>query len=364
MSKYYLKLNLSFFDGEKTEKATPRKKSKARDEGQVAKSQEISTAFAFITAFAVLKMSGPYMIKNLREVFYYNSDLLLNTNEIYNVNFTSKYLAYLFSKVLLIVAPMFVASMIVGLISNIIQVGWKITTKPLMPKLSKLNPIKGFKRIFSLKSIVELVKSISKMTIIGLIVFNTVKAELAGFTLFFDMEIMQIFSTIGLLMVQIGLNVGAAYMFIAVFDYVYVKWKHEKDLRMSKQDIKEEYKMTEGNPQVKGKIKQKMREVSMRRMMQDLPTADVIITNPTHFAVAIKYDRLKSSAPIVIAKGADHLAKKIREIGKENDIELVENKPLARTLYSTVEIGKEIPPELYQSVAEVLAYVYNLKNKT
>ncbi len=301
------------------------------------------------------------MYTKLVELFVYNVQMQQTYLDMFEPVFMSKYIGYMFTQVVLICLPMLLIAALIGFVTNIVQVGWLVTTKPLKPKFSKLNPISGFKRIFSLKAIVELLKSLLKFGLIIMVVVNVVKKYIDYIPGLFLFEPMQIIIFIGDIIVSLGVTVGAAYLFIAGIDYAYTHYKHEKDIKMSKQEIKEEYKMMEGNPQVKGQIRQRMREASMRRMMQDLPTADVIITNPTHYAVALKYDKLSGKAPVVVAKGVDFLAKRIRDTATENNIEIVEDKPLARTLYANVDIGKEIPPELYKAVAEILAYVYKLK---
>lgn len=362
-NKVILKLNLSFFaDEEKNEAPTYKRRTDARDEGQVAKSPEILSAATFIIMFYSIGIFGEYIFTEVEKIFMLNMDYLYNYEDYFERVFNMDYLTYISLRVLLAIAPLFAVAMVVGVILNIVQVGWHVTTKPLMPKFSKINPISGFKRIFSLRSVVELIKSLGKFSIILIVVYNTIKDEIEYLPTIFSISVMESSIYFFDLAISLGISVGMAYIFIAGLDYAYIRLKHEKDLKMSKQDIKEEHKQAEGDPHVKQKIRQKMREVSMRRMMQDLPEADVIITNPTHFAVALRY-RKEEGAPIVIAKGADHLAKRIREKGKEFDIVIVENKPLARTLYSTVDVGKEIPEELYKAVAEVLAYVYKLKNR-
>lgn len=362
-NKYYLKINLAFFDdGDKTENASASKKKKSRDEGQVAKSEEISTAILFIASFYGLKMYFGGMYKKILEVFNYNYTLLSEINEIFEINFIKSHITYMFWQIIIIVSPIFILVMVFGLIGSFIQVGWHPTSKPLKPKLSKLNPIKGMKNLFSAKVIVDLIKSIAKMALILYSMYSTILKEQYMIFKVVDMELLESVIYIATIAANMGINVGMMFLFIAVADYTYQKTKMVKDMKMTKQEVKEENKMSEGNPQIKSAIKQKMREASMKRMMQDLPNADVIITNPTHFAVAIKYDLEKAEAPRVIAKGADYLALKIKELGKENNIEIIENKQLARALYSTVEIGKEIPEELYQAVAEILAFVYKIKS--
>lgn len=265
--------------------------------------------------------------------------------------------------ILKISAPIFLFGVVLGFAVNVFQVKWKITLKPLKPKLNKFNPISGFKKIFSKDKVFDLIKSIAKILLIFIVVYNNLKDEWIMIGQLYDMNLEQGIAYIGDLVISVGIAISSVYMILGVVDYIYQKRKFKKDMMMTKQEIKDEYKQSEGDPQVKGRIKQKMREVSQKRMMQHLPEADVVITNPTHYACAIKYEKDVTDAPVLIAKGADHLAQKIKEIAKENQIEIVENKPLARMLYFNVEIGDQIPPELYQMTAEVLAYVYGLKNK-
>ncbi len=223
--------------------------------------------------------------------------------------------------------------------------------------------MKGFGRIFSPNSLVELLKSVLKLALIGYMVYSYLKDKISNIFLLYDITLNQAIGMIGEIVVDLGIRIAAIYMIIAFLDFGYQKWKFHEDMKMTKQEVKDEYKNQEGDPQIKGKQKQRMREASMRRMMQQLPEADVVITNPTHYAVAIKYDPEKYDAPYVLAKGENYLAQRIKDVAKENHIEIVENKPLARMLYANVDIGGLIPPELYQAVAEVLAFVYHLKGK-
>jgi len=232
-----------------------------------------------------------------------------------------------------------------------------------MPKFSKMDPIAGFKRIFSVNSLVELIKSIAKIGLIVYICYNYLEDKWELLFLLYDMPLLQALQLAADVVTDMGIRVAAVYMIIAAADFIYQKVKFAMDMRMTKQEIKDEYKQQEGDPQIKGRIRQRMREASQRRMMQDLPRADVVITNPTHYAVAIQYDPEIADAPIVLAKGEDYLAARIKEIAKENKIEIVENKPLARMLYANVDVGQAVPPELYQAVAEVLAFVYHLQGK-
>lgn len=360
-----LPMNLQLFadgpGGEKTEQATPKKKEKAREDGQVAKSQEITTTFILVIMFSAIKILGPGFIERLLAIFH-SMIILFDTKEM-TPGFANELFKFISIQALMIIGPLFAIVFFVALISNLLQVGWKPTAKPLQPKLDKISPLKGLKRMFSLKTLVELIKSIIKIGIILTIVYYTVRDYEKLMVLLYDLALMDAYGLIVNIALDIGIKIGGFFLIVALIDYVYQKYNLAKQLKMSKQEIKDEYKMSEGNPEIKQRIRQRMREASMRRMMQDLPQADVVITNPTHFAVAIKYDEEMSGAPMVVAKGADIMAARIKEKAKEFKIEIVENKPLARTLFYTVEIGDEVPPELYQTVAEVLAFVYNLKNK-
>jgi flagellar biosynthetic protein FlhB len=246
---------------------------------------------------------------------------------------------------------------------NKVQIKWKVTTKPLRPKLSKLNPLKGMKRLFSKDKLVQLLFAILKITIITIVVYNAMKDQWGILLNIYNFSLTQAIGYICDTVINLGVKISSIFLIIGFADLFYQKKKFKKDMRMSKQEVKDEYKNAEGDPQIKGKIKSLMLQASRRRMMNAIPEADVVITNPTHFAVALKYDRESSSAPIVVAKGADFMAQKIKEVARDNDIEIVENKPLARMLYFNVEIDQEIPQELYQMVAEILAYVYRIKNK-
>lgn len=359
---FYIDINLSFFEGDKTEQPTASKKEKARSEGQVALSKEVATAIIFIASFLALKVFAGYLYEGSIEIFYKNLTLIESIDDIFNINYINNLILFVMQRIFIICLPIFAVCLFFGLIVNLIQVGWKPSSKLLKPKLSAFNPVNGFKRIISVRSLVEFVKSLLKLAIVSIAIYSCLKDEVYQIQSLMFMDLFQGLLYIGNVCVNLGIKVGIYFILVAVLDYAYTRYSHNKKLKMTKQEVKDEHKMSEGDPQIKGKIRQKMREVSMRRMMQEIPNADVVITNPTHYAVALKYDNLTSRAPIVVAKGVDHLARRIKEIAKENNVEIVENRPLARTLYSTVDIGKEIPPELYQAVAEVLAFVYKLKN--
>lgn len=358
--------NLQFFGegGDKTEKATPKKLEDARKEGRVARSSDLINGLMLLFMFYVIKIFGSMMAKGFLNSFskYYtkSSDIAM---DIFDIRQAVSIGNEIIIDIILVSLPVLIGSFAVAFLGNIIQVGWKVTGKPLKPKLDRLNPVGGLKRMFSQDKVVELIKSILKVLAIALVAYNEVKDRWKFILNLYDFEFVQAVLNIFDMVLDVGIKISILFVIIGIADFGYQKWKHLHDLRMSKQEVKDEMKQSEGDPQVKGRIRQKMREGARRRMMQELPKADVVITNPTHFAVAIKYDKETAEAPYVIAKGADFVAANIKEMAKLHDIEIVENKPLARMLYYNVEIGDQIPPELYQLVAEVLAYVYSIKNK-
>ena len=367
-----LQYNLQFFakdgpGGEKTEEPTGKKLSDARKEGQVAKSKEIANAFGMLALFLILKVYvgsiGTSFINGFRFVYGQMPDVI----KMYNGDLPTASIMVLIRsmmvRLLIIIAPVLLIGVAVAVICDLVQVKWKPTTKPLQPKFSKLSPVKGFGRIFSPNSLMELVKSVLKLAVIGYVVYSYVQDRVGQIFILYNITLNQAIGLIGEIVIDLGIRIAAVYMIIAFLDLFYQRWKFRQDMKMTKQEVKDEYKNAEGDPQIKAKQKQRMREASMRRMMQQLPEADVVITNPTHYAVAVKYDPEKYDAPYVLAKGENYLAQRIKDVAKENDIEIVENKPLARMLYANVEVGELIPPELYQAVAEVLAFVYHLKGK-
>ena len=367
-----IRYDLQFFakegpGGEKTEPATQKKLNDARKEGQVAKSREIANCLSLLTLFLVLKFWVGNMGTQLMELFprFYSMipDVVTFWRGEVNQRDTALVFRNMLTRVLVIIAPILVIGVLVVFISDLAQVKWKPTTKPLRPKFSKLNPIKGFKKFFSPNSLVELVKSIAKILLIVYICYSYLKDKWVILLNLYGGSLMQGLGLEAQVVIDLGIRISAVYMIIAAADFAYQKFKFKNDMKMTKQEVKEEYKQQEGDPQVKNKIRQKMMDASRRRMMQNLPQADVVITNPTHYAVAIKYDPQVADAPIVIAKGEDYLAQRIKEVAKENHVEIVENKPLARMLYTNVDVGQAVPPELYQAVAEVLAFVYHLQGK-
>lgn len=370
--KALLAYRLQFFakdgpGGEKTEEPTQKKIEDSRKEGQVAKSKEVASTLTLIALFVMLKVWISNVGNQLLELFpgYYDrmaEYVTLAGGQISTGTFSSL-VSYALQRVAVIILPFLLVGFVICFVADLAQVKWKPTTKPLQPKFNKLNPASGVKKLFSLQSLVELLKSILKISIIMIVIYNEFKEKWQTVLLVYHMPLMQAVIMAGDMLINIGLKIALIFIVVAAADYIFQRWKHHEDLKMTKQEIKDEFKNTEGDPQIKGKIRQRMMEASRRRMMQDLPKADVVITNPTHYAVAIRYDTDIADAPFVVAKGADYLAQKIKEIARENHIEIMENKPLARSLYANVEIGEQIPQELYVAVAEVLAAVYRAQGK-
>ncbi len=362
-------MNLQFFadsggGGEKTEDATTKRLQDARKEGQVARSQELITAAMLLALFLAIKLFVGFIGNQLLLTFYESYSYIgIYATDLATINIGGAIIQNAMVNILLMLLPVFVFAMVPAIAMNVFQVKWKVTGKPLQPKFNRMNPISGFKKILSKDKLFELIKSIAKIGIIFYLAYTTLKGEVDKLAILYELGLLQAVSLIGNLVIDMGIKISAFYFIMGLADYIYQKLKFKKDMKMSKQEVKDEYKQQEGDPQIKGRIKSKMREASMRRMMQSMPDADVVITNPTHFACAIRYDKEKAAAPVLTAKGADYLAQKIKEAAKEYNVPIVENKPLARMLYYNVDLDSEIPPELYQMTAEVLAYVYQLKNQ-
>ena len=369
--KYLLAYNLQWFakdgeGGEKTEPATAKKLRDAREDGKVTKSRELTAAFDMIVLFLVLKIFISFVGERLIGAFSYVYDRMPEFLEVNKTGVSSVAVSHFMADILLqitiTILPFILFGFVITFLVSVLQVGWKVTAKPLKPNLSKFNPINGFKRIISKDSLFELFKSIVKIIVIFLVAYNRVKGHKEEIFILYEIPLNQAIALIGSIIIDTGLYIGYVYLIVGIVDFLYQKHKFNEDMKMTKQEVKDEFKNTEGEPQIKGRQRRRMMETSQRRMMQDVPKADVVITNPTHLAVAIKYDADANTAPVVLAKGEEYVAQKIKEVARENNIEIVENKPLARMLYHNVDIGAEIPPELYQAVAEVLATIYKAKN--
>lgn len=360
----YLRIPLQFFadSDEKTEEPTAKRKSEARKKGQVFKSVELNSAIVLLAVFICLKTFGLDLYKKVVEVVELTFNVYMIKEDLFTIKgimSLGKELTVIFFSAML---PIFAFAALMGVISNLMQSGILFTVEPIKPKFSNINPAKGIKQMFSLKHTAEFfIKSILKIGVVAIIAYNAIKNNYISILNTVNLNASSIAQYIMGTIVDLGIQISAWLLGISLIDVVVQIRKHKKELRMTKQEIKEEYKQTEGNPQIKGKIRQKQRQMAVNRMMKEIPKADVVITNPTHFAVAIRYAPEESDAPTVIAKGQDYVALRIKEIAKENKVEIVENKALARTLYASVDIGEPIPEELYQAVAEILAYVYSIK---
>jgi flagellar biosynthetic protein FlhB len=346
--------------GEKTEDASGRKLGKAREEGQVAKSTEIPSVFVLLGGVIALWGSAAHIYNNVLEVFHYNFNF--ETIPDFTRLEMVELLAVHGQKIFMICLPLFAGVYVTALLSNVAQVGFAISWKAIEPKISKLNPISGFKQKFSSRSVVEMVKNLAKIGVISMVAYYSIKGELTSIARLYDHSIGHILLFIVKISFWIFIKVCLIMMVVAFLDYAYQKWKFLEDQKMTKKEVKDETKQTEGDPMVKSRIRQLQHEAARKRMMADVPEADVVVTNPTRLAVALKYDGTTMDAPRVVAKGAGPVAKNIRRIARENEIPLVEDKQLARNLYSQVDIGGDVPIEYYQAVAELLAYVYKLKN--
>ena len=366
-----LEYDLQFFakdgpGGEKTEVPTAKKLNDARKEGQVAKSKEIITALMLLALFVVIKFYignlGQQMIECFSEFYDLFGKIISNSEYGMRMVDATGVVSLGLTTVLNMIVPFIALAVVIAILGNAFQQKWMVTTKPLQPKLSKISPISGLKRMFNVKQLFEVGKSVAMIAVMSYVIYTTVKDKLGVLYTFYNISLYEALEIVGDIIVDLGIKISAVFLVIGFVDLIYQRHKFKEDMKMTKQEVKDEFKNTEGDPQVKGQIRRRMQQVSRRRMMEALPQADVVITNPTHFAVALKYEANKGQAPVVIAKGADYLAFDIKAKAKEYGIEIVENKPLARILYNNVEIGAQIPPELYQAVAEVLAFVYSLKN--
>lgn len=348
--------------GDKTEKASPKKRRDERKKGNVFQSKDVVTVGIIAVSFYVLKFWMPYINKSATDMFnkYVN---MMGTSVNINDNFITQVMKDISTAVFFSSGVLMAAVIICSIVFTGAQTKFLVSRESIKFKFSKLNPLAGFKRMFSLRSVVELLKNLIKVIILGYVMYGSISDNLYQVPKLMNLELKQSIKYIFDSIMSLVNSVIIAFIAISAFDFFYQWWEYEKNIKMSKQEVKEEYKQMEGDPQLKGKMKEKARSISMSRMMQQVPKADVIIRNPTHYAIAIKYDINKDAAPVVLAKGQDLIAKKIIEKAMENHIEMVENKPLARALYENAEIDREIPLEYYEPIAEILAWVYQLKEK-
>jgi len=351
--------------GEKTEKATSKKRRDAKRKGQVRRSQEVNTAFCATIMFGLLFAIWPWFVQQLTAIF--TDNLSPNSIMMASQGLSHNEVMALYARIVLaffsVMAPLLGAALVSGIAANVLQIGFMFTTEPMRIKLDKLNPVNGFKQMFSPRKLVDLAKNVLKILLVGYVAYSDYVALLDKFGRYVGQDIYVSFIDIMRTAFLMALKMCVAMVFIAVADFLYQWWKYEKDLKMTKQEVKDEYKMMEGDPKIKAKIKQKQMQMSAMRMMQQVPEADVVITNPTHYAVALAYNESEHSAPTVLAKGQDYVAHKIREFAMEHSIEIVENPPLAQSLFAMCEVGDVIPEDLYQAVADILVFVYRQKGK-
>ncbi len=348
--------------GERTEKATPKRRRDERKKGNVLQSKDIVTVFTLIGGFYALKltfMSSYSALKGcmLKYFSYMQNKAELSQDLIREMAFDSVLVAAR------IIAPLMACIVFLSIAATVFQTKPLFVLDSLKPKFNRLSPLQGFKKIFSVRSIVEVLKGIIKISILFYLLYDFIGKQIIELPKLFTLEIPAACGYMFQTVFNMALRIGMAFAVISVFDFFYQWWDYERQLKMSKQEIKEEYKQLEGDPQVKGKIKELQRKMAMSRMMQQVPDADVVIRNPTHFAVALHYDPEKHVAPILLAKGQDEMALRIVRVAKENEIFIVENKPLARAIYATTDLNQQLPPEFYGAVAEILVHVYRLNHK-
>jgi len=344
---------------DKTEEPSPKKLQDARKKGQVAKSIDLTSSIVLLGVMFLFLVFGQSLYLNGRKFLIETFNLI--TKEDISIQQFKVIALYALKNASIVALPFLFTIMVLGILANILQIGFLFTTENLKFSFDKLNPLNGFKRLFSKRSFVELIKSMLKIIIIMYLTFSYLRKNLFEILKTSDLNPYGIYPFVKSITDKQMTRLVIFLIVVGVADFIFQKRQLKKDLMMTKQEVKEELKQTEGDPQIKSRIRQKQREMAMKRMMHEVPKATVVVTNPTHFAVAIKYERNKDFAPIVVAKGADLIAKKIKDVAKGNDVPIVENKILARTLYYKVEINETVPVELYQAVAEIIAYVYSIR---
>jgi len=343
---------------EKTEQASEKRRQEFREKGQVAQSREVQTAALLTMSLLLWFFYAPFFWAQIAElvagIWRLSGEFEPTPLSVVNL------MTATFGKLALLMAPPLLLVLVTGFFASFLQIGWLFTAKPMMPDLKKLDPIAGSKKFVSKRSLVELVKSLAKVLLVGVIAFRAVSAEFEQALYLIDMDVSETVRYVGRVGALVLIKSCGVLILLGVLDFLFVRWEMEQKMKMSKQEQKEEYKQTEGDPYIKSRIRSIQQQMARKRMMAEVPKADVIITNPTHLSIALAYRRGEMEAPQVVAKGADHLAMRIRDLAREHNIPMVENVPVARALYK-VEIGREIPEEMFKAVAEILAYVYNVK---
>jgi flagellar biosynthesis protein FlhB len=346
-------------DPGRTETATPKRREEARERGQVARSIEVNSVLVLLAALLAFRYAGPYMMDSMGRLTafaYQNMNMGFGMENIYSTGIF--YMLQIFG----ILVPILATVLLVGLLANYLQVGVMFSLKPLIPKFSNISPIGGFQKLFSRRSLIEFVKSIFKLLVIGWIGYQGVKSALPDLVPAMDMQGSEALKFVGALTMKILNRIILALVVLAILDFFYQRWEYEESLKMTKQEVRDEYRQSEGDPMIKARIRQIQREMARRRMFESIPKADVVITNPTHVAVALQY-KDGMSAPVVLAKGERVIAERIKEMAKKHFVPIVENPPLARALLKQCPVGAPISPDLFEAVAEVLAFVYRMNKK-
>jgi len=353
--------------GEKTEPASPRKREEAREKGQVARSGDLNSALLLIGASLILHILSSTLLAGVARVMGASWGGI--SGGVFSVDAVIHQGVHWLPILLRLLLPLLLGLMVIALAVNVLQIGFRITTKPLELDITKLDPIKGAKRILSRRGVMRLVFGLVKLTIVGLVLWSGYEAILLDssedhLASLLHATTEQAWSYSMSQLFGLAMRAGIALLLLAIVDLAYQRWQHEQDLRMTKQEVREELKRMEGDPKLKERRRRIQQQLALQRMMHDVPAADVVITNPTHFSCALKYDEESMAAPRLVAKGQDHIALRIRELAREHGVAVVEEPPLARSIFSTTEVGEEIPPDLYQAVAEVLSFVFRTDERT
>ncbi|MFC1571481.1 flagellar biosynthesis protein FlhB [Candidatus Margulisiibacteriota bacterium] len=349
--------------GDKTEEPTPHRLREAREKGQIAKSREITVAFVLLLSYFLFRYLGEFMWGNLTEMARVIYQLIPEATRNFNLFFAGYALLLGLRALALTVLPIFAIAWISTFLAEAMQTGFIFSADPLSPKIERLNPLEGLKKMFGLQGLVELVKSLIKIFIVFYISWYAVRDDLPYIVILIEARPWDTIVLGGSIAYKIATRIGLFYIIVAILDYLYRRWDYMRNLKMTRQEVKEEYKRLEGDPLVKQRMRDLQRQVAQQRMMSSVPQADVVVTNPTHIAVALKYNTGKMKAPLLLAKGVRKIAEEIRRIAEAHEISIAENEPLARSIYRTTKVNQEIPSQLYQAVAEVLAYVYKIKRE-
>ncbi len=346
--------------GDKTEQATDQRRDEFRKRGQVAMTRELGSAVFFLVAAGLMYVSGRFFLQNIFEIF--NRTLGGDLIQLFREGKLADVFSFVGLKLVILTGPVFVMALIIGVGSNVIQTGFLQIEDALSPNLNKLNPLNALGRIFSMRGVAELFKSVLKMSAIAFVMYLLLKSEVRQIPYLAGYSISQMLTYLGEILFKLLMGTGFFMLALALADYFFQRWQLEKEMMMTKDEVKQELKSRDGDPLVKARIRKIQREIATRKMMSEVPKADVVITNPTHIAIVLKYSD-KLPAPQLIAKGMDHMAEKIKQVARENNIPVIENKPLARAIFKTMKIGDVIPRELFVAVAEVLSYVFRLRRK-